>query len=385
MTNLWQYLQNPITRSVGLIFFTLGILFLGLLARLPEIKDSLALSKFQTGMVLWSISIGAMLGTLMSGQFLRRRTAGQGAFIGIILAAGAVNLPPLATVYPFLLGGFLLAGVTNALVNVAMNSIAASVEQTGGVKILSTCHGMFSLGGFLGAGISGLMNKWEISLVLHFGILATIMLILVLLHRKYLFAIADLPSEENDRVFVLPDRRTFWPGVVIFGTGILEGTMIDWSPVYFQDVLGAGPFWVSFSAGAVTGAMAFFRLSGDYLRTRLGETRLLRISALLTVCGVWLNVLVPLIPVAFLGNFIAGAGLATMVPIIYGLAARIPGASAKHAVAGMAAVSLMGFMTGPPVVGSIAELSNLRYGYVFAGVIALIALIATFQLPKIKA
>ena len=380
MQRLIAYLRHPTTRSVGLVFFSLGILFLGMMARLPEIKARLALDQFQIGMVLWSLSIGAMLGTLVSGRLLRHLTSGQGAFRFILGAAVVVNLIPWAPSYTFLLIGFLLAGASNALVNVAMNSAAASVEQTSGTTILSTCHGMFSLGAFVGAAVSGLMSKWGVSLEMHLLGVGILMTAINLVHRRHLVAVPDLPSDDNHRMFVLPDRALLWPAVLIFGTGILEGTMIDWSPIYFRDVLGAGPFWVSFSAGAVTGAMALFRFGGDGLRDRFGERTVLRVCAVLTFTGVWLNVLVPLIPVVLFGNFLAGAGLGTMVPIIYSLAARMPGSSPKHAVAGMAAVSLIGFMTGPPVIGGIAEGYGLRYGFAFAGVIAGVALFATFRM-----
>lgn len=375
-------MTDPVTRSVGLVFFSLGILFLGLMARLPEIKVTLGLSKLQIGMVLFAGSIGALIGTVSSGWYMKNLSVGRACLIGVGLVVVGVNLPPLATGLVALLILFGISGLTDSLLNIAMNSAAATVERERGVNILSTCHGMFSLGAAAGAAISGLMAKWEVPLSTHFIGLGIVIAGLNLMSRRTLFTLSQRGAEESS--FRLPGKAIAWLAVIVFCSGIGEGTMIDWSPVYFRENLGAGPFWTSFSAGAVTSMMALVRFGGDELRTRFGERTVLLSGAGLTFVGVWMGVIIATIPGALAGNFIAGLGLATMFPIAFSAAARVPGVSAQAAISGLAATSLLGFLIGPVIIGLIAENFGLRVGFGFVGVLSLLMLVACLRAPVTK-
>ena len=375
-------MTDPLTRSVGFVFFSLGILFLGLMARLPEIKVALGLSKFQVGMVLFAGSVGALIGTVGSGLYMKHLSVGRACLIGVGVVALGVNLPPLATGFVVLLFAFGVSGLTDSLLNIAMNSAAATVEHRLQLNILSTCHGMFSLGAAVGALISGLLAKWDVSLTTHFIGLGVVVVGLNLLNRRTLFTLSHRGAEESS--FRLPGRAIVWLAIIVFCSGIGEGTMIDWSPVYFRENLGAGPFWTSFSAGAVTSMMALMRFGGDELRTRFGERNVLLAGAGFTFVGVWMGVIIANIPGVLLGNFIAGLGLATMFPIAFSAAARVPGVSAQAAISGLAATSLLGFLIGPVIIGFIAENFGLRIGFAFVGVLSLLMLVACLRAPVTK-
>jgi MFS family permease len=63
--------------------------------------------------------------------------------------------------------------------------------------------------------------------------------------------------------------------------------------------------------------------------------------------------------VGIVGMGVVGVGLATIVPILYNAATRVPGVSRAAAIASVSSIGYLGFMIGPPIVGGIAHQTSL--------------------------
>jgi MFS family permease len=159
-------------------------------------------------------------------------------------------------------------------------------------------------------------------------------------------------------------RRTTQVTVCVMGGSL--ALALGWTPgpllwvamVVFQQVQlpQAQAAW---GYAAFAGAMAVARLSGDAVRQHWDEARLLRVGGYLSAgamaCVLWFAH-----PgVAFLGFALMGAGLAMVVPMLYNAAARLPGLDRASAIATVSVIGYTGFLLGPPVIGTLAELSNL--------------------------
>eukprot|EP01036_Dinobryon_divergens_P040203 gene40204-53131_t len=59
--------------------------------------------------------------------------------------------------------------------------------------------------------------------------------------------------------------------------------------------------------------------------------------------------------VTLFGFALVGAGLATVVPILYNAATLVPGTSRAAAIAAASSIGYGGFMLGPPLIGAIAH------------------------------
>ena len=66
---------------------------------------------------------------------------------------------------------------------------------------------------------------------------------------------------------------------------------------------------------------------------------------------------VPALAVAGFG--VVGLGMSNLVPIFFGAAGRIPGQSAGTGIAAVATMGYAGFLSGPPLIGLVAEATNL--------------------------
>ncbi len=111
---------------------------------------------------------------------------------------------------------------------------------------------------------------------------------------------------------------------------------------------------------------------GDHLHMKIGATLLLRASGALVAFGFGFALLGTTYFGAMVGFLLAGFGLSNMVALIFGAAARRFPGGVGAATAAAASVGYLGFMAGPPVIGSLSGLLGLRVALalvVVAGVV----------------
>ena len=127
--------------------------------------------------------------------------------------------------------------------------------------------------------------------------------------------------------------------------------------------------------------MTLGRVVGDRLTAAWGAVSLTRRAGALGSIGLGVSLLFDNPLVAVIGFACLGAGLATVVPIVF----RAAGQRTPAPGAGIAAVSTVGytaFLVGPPAIGFLAEAIGLRASLgVVAGLAALIAVLAGATRP----
>jgi len=93
--------------------------------------------------------------------------------------------------------------------------------------------------------------------------------------------------------FARPDKAILKLGIIAFGCLVCEGTMFDWSGVYFQKVVAAPARYTTMGYVAFMGSMAAGRLIADWLVTKTGVKNLLKGSGLLIFTGLLIAVIFP--------------------------------------------------------------------------------------------
>ena len=86
--------------------------------------------------------------------------------------------------------------------------------------------------------------------------------------------------------------------------------------------------------------------------------------------------------VAMVGFAIVGMGLATVVPILYNAATRVPGVSRAAAIASVSSIGYVGFMIGPPIIGAVAHATTLTIAMGTLVVASLILIIGARRVPE---
>jgi MFS family permease len=345
--------------AVTAIFFLCGLLFGTWAARIPAIRDRLALSDGELGLALAFLPVGAILAMPLAGAFAARagsRRATRVAFALGCTAVGTVAFAPSLVAFAALAG---VVGVGIGSCDVSMNVHGVTVERRYGRPILSTFHAAFSLGGLAGAALGALAAGAGVDVRLHLAVVGAVCGTVGLVwSRRFLAASADA-SAAQDPVFVRPPRSLWALGALAFACLVIEGAAADWSGVYVKDELGTGPGVAALGFTAFSVTMTLGRIFGDRLVTRFGSARLVRAGGVVAAVGFGAALAISE-PVAALAGFAClGAGMSSVIPIVFRAAGQTPGIASGVALSAVTSVGYLGFVAGPPAIGAIAELIGL--------------------------
>jgi MFS family permease len=366
--------------TVGLAFFSLSLLFGSWLARIPEVQAALLLSEGQLGIALLGLPAGALAIMPFAGWLTNRLSTGAAAGISTVLFCLAAPLPALAGSFAGLIGTLFVVGLTNSFMNISINAAAAALERHHQISIMSSCHGMFSLGAMVGAGSSGLIASAGISLHLHLVGVALLLIILQIILRPVTIHLPEGNKSESNGLAVPPPA--LW-GLAFIGFCIMigEGAIADWSAIYLRKIQGAGPFTASLGYAGFAMAMAIGRFGGDTIRLHLGAKKAILTGSLLGCTGMIMAIASPAASLSILGFTIVGLGFSTVVPLLFSIAANTEGISAGTGIAAVASSGVVGFLIAPPIIGFISELMGLSAGL---GIVAFLALLAALVSKNIK-
>ena len=366
--------------ALGALFFFMGICFASWAARLPDIQAKFQLSEGELGTLLLCLPIGSMLGLPIAGWSVHRY--GSRSVILICSFAYAFTLPliglapSLWTIAPVLMG----FGVLGNIMNISLNTQALGLENQFGKSILASFHGIWSMAGFTGAGVGAGMIFLNFSPAAHYVVVALLSAVMILLSQKFVINDKPAPGEESGLVLRKPDALLLRVGLISFLGMMAEGCMFDWSGVYFKKIVEAEPQYVSLGYVCFMGAMASGRFVTDKASNRFGKVPVLQASGLLIFLGLQLSVVIPNLFTAAIGFLMVGAGVASIVPVSYGIAGRSKLYSPSVALALVSTISFFGFLVGPPLIGFVAELFDLKVSFALIGINGLgILLLTTFS------
>jgi hypothetical protein len=223
---------------------------------------------------------------------------------------------------------------------------------------MSSLQGFWSLGGLIGAAFSTLLLKRHASARLDLGSAAAAMIVTALASRIYLLS-EDAPADAPARWSLIP--RHLWAlAAVAFLSLFIEGAIGDWGTVYLRSTLHvsaatAATGFAAFSLSMMTGCFV-----GDHLNMKLGATNLLRLSGALVVSGFGFTLVGTTYAGAMIGLLVAGFGTSNMIALIFGATARRNPGGVGAAIAATSIIGYLGFLVGPPAVGSVSGWLGLR-------------------------
>lgn len=365
MSTFDQTLDTPLEQpraarlAVATIFFTNGVVLANWIARIPDVKQQLALSEGSLGLALLCAGAGALVSQPTAGWLISRVGSQLMTTLMALTFCVVFVFPGLAWSLPLLMLALFVMGGCNGALDVAMNSQAAIVEQRYRRPIMSSFHGLWSVGGLIGASLGGLAAARGIPLGLHFLVTAVVGIIVMFLATRWLVPDAGTQGEHAPS-FALPPRPLLLMGLIAFCVLFSEGAVGDWSAVYLRDNLGSDAGLAATGYAVFALLMAVGRLTGDWLALRLGPGLLVRCGGVLVTLGIALALLVASPYAAIAGFGLIGAGLSCIFPLILSAASRTPGIASGTAIAAMATAGYTGFLVGPPLIGTAAEALTLR-------------------------
>jgi MFS family permease len=339
-----------------------GLIVSTWVSRIPAIQSGLHLANGVLGLTLLASALGAVSTIPIAGWSVTRYGSKKVTTVASIAFCLSILLPALATNAVSLACALFVWGALAAAMDVSMNAQGVEVEKAMGNPTMSRFHGMFSLGGMLGAGAGGMVAARGITTLPHFAISGFANALVVVAISGLLLDTHVAPAGTEHR---LPFRKI--PPVLLalsaigFCILLAEGAIADWTAVYLRQVLHAGPGTAAAGYAVFSAAMAIFRFLGDAVTARLGPLRTLRAGSLVAAAGL-LTALCALSASWSLPGFaLAGAGFSVIIPLVFGSGGRVEGISPGAGIATVTGIGYAGFIVGPPAIGFASQLVTLRY------------------------
>ncbi|ODT69959.1 MAG: hypothetical protein ABS75_15070 [Pelagibacterium sp. SCN 63-23] len=352
-------------RLIMLVFFLQPIAFGSWLPRIPEIQSGLGMGPAALALALLGMPLGTLLTLPFAGPVVGRIGARTTIIVGFVYYAIAASLPAFSPDPITLFIALMLAGSAISFLELGLNVGADAVEKSGGVLIMTKSHGFWSVGimvgSLIGSGMAGLgiAPQWAIlavaALTMPMGIAAGM----------------ALPDMANETASTEGNQRSAWslpsPALIgvclfVFGITMTEGAMADWSAIFLRDALLAEGGIVGLGYSVFALMVAAGRFGGDSLKARLGAVGTARLCGTLAVAGAAALYLTPNVAIALIGFGTIGFGVSVGFPLAVTAAAGIGDRAASANVAVLSFVALTGFLIGPPMIGFVAEHSDMRIG-----------------------
>lgn len=365
--------------ALGSLFFLAGLSFASWASRIPDIQMKFSLSEAQLGTLLLGLPIGSLTALPLAGWAVHKFGSRKVIILGGLGYMIFLPLIGFSNSLWMLIPVIVTYGMIGNLMNISLNTQALALEDSYGRSILASFHGLWSLAGFTGAGIGAAMIYLDILPKFHYLFIAIIVLMVILLSQRFLVN-EERTEGGNGLVLRKPDDLLLRIGLIAFLGMLCEGCMFDWSGVYFKKVVEISPELVALGYVTFMGAMASARFISDRLNNRFGRIVILRISGILIFLGLILAVSFPTPTSATFGFLLVGLGVASIIPISYSVAGRSKLYSPGVSLAMVSTISFFGFLIGPPLIGYIAEILNLKVSFTLIAISGLgIAALTSFR------
>ena len=356
--------------SISVIFLVHGLIVASWVSRIPAIQSALGLSPAVLGTVLLSTTAGALVAMPLTGGLVHHFGSRRLVIVTTILFCLALPLLARPDSAVGLAASLFVFGAAAGGMDVSMNVQAAEFERKRAKPVMSSFHGLFSVGGMLGSAIGGAVAQRGLGPASHFALAS---LAFGLVGGSVLVWLSPGSSRSESSLSLRFDRRILILGAIGFCILIGEGAMADWTAVYLHNSLGTGAGLAALGYSVFSACMASGRFLGDWLTQVLGPVRMVRTGSLLAAFGMAAATMFEHVPVALVGFGLVGAGFSTIIPIIFGAGASVKGMPPGAGVAAVTTAGYLGFLLGPPLIGWTAQLTSLRLALGFVTVLSLMA------------
>jgi len=360
--------------AIAIFFFVSGFGFSTWASRIPNIQQHLKLNEAELGWVLFAMPAGLMLTLPFTGMLLSRYNGRYIMLVGAVLFNLMLIMIGLVTATWQLMLILFFFGCSRNLFNISLNAQTIAVQRMYSKSIITTFHGIWSMAGFGGAALGALMVAMNRQPFTHFLFVSTILTGVLFYFFKYT-PDQQPAAHERQPLFVVPNKSLVKYGVISFASMACEGTMFDWSGVYFKKVVEAPKELVTVGFAIYMVAVTLGRLTGDRIVGFVGIQQVLKYSGLLIFTGLLTAVIFPFYILASIGFIMVGFGVSCVIPLIFSLAGKSKIMGSGPAIAAVSSIGYLGFLLMPPIVGFIAETFNLRWSFL---VISFMGLIITW-------
>lgn len=357
------------------IFLVCGVGLSSWAPMVPFTKDRLQLDDASIGILLLFLGAGAIITMPLSGILISRIGTRKVILTSVLIMA--TSLPLLLLMKSQILMAFMLfifgAGIGN--LDVAMNSHAVHIQNLSNRPIMSSLHGLFSVGGLLGPIIISFLLKSGVSPEYSLVFISILLMIISIWQYKHLMNKTienEIIKQSSVEVKTESLSKTSWInstviylGAMCFAVFLVEGAMLDWGAIYLRDNKGVEEALSGFGYAAFSVAMAIMRLTGDKFVAKFDSKLIVSLGSFIGFVGLLLIIFSSWIGLTLFGFVLVGIGAANIVPIFFSESGRIKNVSSSVALPAITTMGYIGQLAGPAILGFISQQTSLPFAFGF--------------------
>lgn len=373
------------------IFLVCGLGIASWAPMVPLVKERLAINDANLGLLLLFLGGGAISMMPISGLLGHRYGSRILILVASLVLALILPLLILFASIPLMAIALFIFGAAVGTLDVAMNSHAVQVQNRHGQHIMSSMHGLFSVGGLLGSLGLGFLIKLGLQPMYAAVSIALLIVVIVVSMYNSLFTHSvekEIMNDEEktEEPLVKPAGRFLWLhasvlslGAMCFAAFLAEGSILDWSAVFLKENRGVEEAFAGMGYAAFSLAMATMRLLGDGLIHRLNTKKIVVGGGLIAAFGLFLAVMVPHTVVSLVGFVLLGIGAANIVPVFFTEGGKLKQVPASIAIPAITTIGYAGQLAGPALLGLIAHHFSLPLALGFSGFLLLLVAIVYWK------
>jgi len=367
--------------SIWALFFTMGVLAMAWVPRIPEIKHSLGINNGQFGILLLTASTASAIGTQTVGRLVHRfgsksilRVVTIGLPLGIFFVSRSTH-----SIFAMALSLFFMA-FNLVSMDLSINVQAVAIEGHLKRRYMSSFHGMWSVGAltatlFGGAVAHYISPETNLLIVAIAGVFAHIYILRFVLGNDEDGHEGD--TESTGKIPLVGKKYlVLWLiGFGMIGALLPEGAVSDWSALLIKENMGIGKGLNATGFGCFAFAMIVSRLTGDKILTALGPERTVKLGGYIGGLGMAIGIAIgvplshhhpmPALIIIDIGFLLAGLGIGPMIPAMMVAAAALPGIAPSVAMGRILIIGMAAYFIGPSLTGGLAQWFNLPVAMFF--------------------
>ena len=341
--------------ATRLLFFIMAF-FVGLWTiRIPTIKDQINTDYFGIGLVMATFAIGSIIAMVFANYVIKMSsTRTVLLYTSILQAILWLPTPFISSLELFMIFSFIF-GLCYGSFEISCNLYASNLEKREKKSMMSGFHAFWSLGVLTGSIATSLFLEWNISflnnVVTYVIILLPLNIFIVL--RLHVDQIEN--TENKHTIFFIWPLLIFILALIAMVNALTEGSVDAWGALYMRDFIQVDGFLIGLATVSFNIFMVIGRLSGDWLRDRIGVYNFLTILFITSILSLYILYSFDSILAALCGFALLGIGTSAIIPIAYSLAGKAEGVDSGAAIAIISIAVYGTFMGAPATLGIIAN------------------------------
>ena len=341
--------------ATRLLFFIMAF-FVGLWTiRIPTIKDQINTDYFGIGLVMATFAIGSIIAMVFANNVIKMSsTRTVLLYTSILQAILWLPTPFISSLELFMIFSFIF-GLCYGSFEISCNLYASNLEKREKKSMMSGFHAFWSLGVLTGSIATSLFLEWNISflnnVVTYVIILLPLNIFIVL--RLHVDQIEN--TENKHTIFFIWPLLIFILALIAMVNALTEGSVDAWGALYMRDFIQVDGFLIGLATVSFNIFMVIGRLSGDWLRDRIGVYNFLTILFITSILSLYILYSFDSILAALCGFALLGIGTSAIIPIAYSLAGKAEGVDSGAAIAIISIAVYGTFMGAPATLGIIAN------------------------------